>query len=152
MVELDDIDKGVLREVQGNLPVVSRPFLPSAQRLGITEEEFLRRVGLLIKAGTIRKLGLRIDSARVGFASTLVALKTAPEKVEKVAGQLNAFEGVTHNYQREHGYNLWFTVIERDEAKLRETLERIEKEVEHEDMLNLPMKRRFKIDVRFEIR
>lgn len=151
-MELDEIDKGVLREVQRDLPIVSRPFLSSAQRLGITEEEFLRRVALLVKSGAIRKLGLRIDSAKVGFASTLVALKTAPGEVEKAAEQLNAFEGVTHNYQREHEYNVWFTVIERDEAKLRETLERIGREVEHEEMLNLPVKRKFKIDVRFEIR
>src|SRR3990172_3106888 len=151
-MELDEIDKGVLREVQGDLPIVSRPFLPSAQRLGMTEEEFLRRVALLVESGAIRKLGLRIDSAKVGFASTLVALKAAPEKVETVAEQLNAFDGVTHNYQREHEYNIWFTVIERDETKLRETLGRIEKEVEHEEMLDLPVKRKFKIDVRFEIR
>ncbi len=152
MEKLDEIDKKILRELQGNLPIVERPFLEVAKKAGIAEEEFFSRVKKLIKAGIIRKFGLRIDSKKVGFASTLVAMKVAEDKIDAVAEQLNGYESVTHNYARDHEYNLWFTVIDRDERALNETLERIKREVEHEEMLNLSMLRKFKINVKFDIR
>ncbi|MDI6654436.1 MAG: AsnC family transcriptional regulator [Candidatus Hydrothermarchaeota archaeon] len=152
MEKLDEIDKKILREMQGNLPIVKRPFLEAAKKIGICEEEFFSRVKKLIEAGIIRKFGLRIDSKKAGFASTLVAMKVPKEKLEEIAEQLNSYESITHNYARDHEYNLWFTVIERDEEALKKTLERIGREVEHEEMLNLPVLRRFKIDVKFEIK
>ncbi|MBI5253356.1 MAG: AsnC family transcriptional regulator, partial [Euryarchaeota archaeon] len=77
MEKLDEIDKKILREMQGNLPIVKRPFLEAAKKVGITEENFFSRVKKLIEKGIIRKFGLRIDSRKVGFASTLVAMKVA---------------------------------------------------------------------------
>ncbi|MFQ5816041.1 MAG: Lrp/AsnC family transcriptional regulator, partial [Candidatus Hydrothermarchaeaceae archaeon] len=73
-------------------------------------------------------------------------------KLDAVAEKLNVIESVTHNYARDHEYNLWFTVIERDEDALKETLQRISEEVEYEDMLNLPVLQKFKINVRFNVR
>ncbi|MFH1774483.1 MAG: AsnC family transcriptional regulator [Methanobacteriota archaeon] len=152
MEKLDEIDKKILREMQGNLPVVKRPFLEAAKKIGICEEEFFSRVKKLIEAGIIRKFGLRIDSKKAGFASTLVAMKVSKEKLEEIAEQLNSYESITHNYARDHEYNLWFTVIERDKMVLNETLKRIAREVEHEEMLNLPVLHKFKIDVKFKIK
>jgi DNA-binding Lrp family transcriptional regulator len=152
MEKLDEIDKKILREMQGNLPVVKRPFLEAAKKIGICEEEFFSRVKKLIEAGIIRKFGLRIDSKKVGFASTLVAMKVPKEKLEEIAEKLNSYESITHNYARDHEYNLWFTVIERDKRVLNETLKRIAREVEHEEILNLPVLRKFKIDVKFKIK
>mgnify|MGYP005856804703 CR=1 FL=1 len=79
-------------------------------------------------------------------------MKVAEDKIDAVAEQLNSYESVTHNYAREHEYNLWFTVIDKDEKALNKTLERIGREVEHEEMLNLPVLRKFKINVKFDIR
>lgn len=152
MEKLDEVDKKILRELQGNLPIVERPFLEAAEKVGIAEEEFFSRLKKLIEAGIIRKFGLRIDSKKVGFASTLVAMKVAKDRIDAVAEQLNSYESITHNYARDHEYNLWFTVIDKDEKALNETLERIKREVEHEEMLNLPVVRKFKIDVKFDIR
>ncbi|MBI5254146.1 MAG: Lrp/AsnC family transcriptional regulator [Euryarchaeota archaeon] len=152
MEKLDGIDKKILRELQGNLPIAKRPFLEAAKKVGIAEEDFFSRVKKLIEKGIIRKFGLRIDSRKVGFASTLVAMKVAKHRIDAVAEQLNSYESITHNYARDHEYNLWFTVIDRDEKELGETLERIKREVEHEEMLNLPVLRKFKINVKFDIR
>lgn len=151
-MELDDIDKRILVELQGNLPVVRRPFKEIADRIAISEDEFFTRVKRLTKGGIIRKFGLRIDSQKVGFKSTLIAMKVAPERLEETAARLSGYDFVTHNYARDHEYNLWFTVIERDESALKTAIERIEKEVEYEDMLDLPVKRKFKINVRFKIK
>lgn len=151
-MELDDVDKKILRELQGDLPVVKRPFLEVADRAGISESEFFERVERLTKEGIIRKFGLRIDSRKVGFKSTLVAMKVAGEMLEETAARLSEYEFVTHNYARDHEYNLWFTIIEKDENALREAIEKIKKEVEFDDLLDLPVLRKFKINVRFDIK
>ncbi len=151
-MQLDEVDKAILRELQGNLPVVSRPFESLAQRVGISEAEFFSRAQRLIEQDVIRKFGLRIDSRKVGYASTLVAMKVEKERVDEVAEKLNAYEEVTHNYAREHEYNLWFTLIAESEARLEELLEEIKREVKPLDLLNLPVLRKFKINVKFEIK
>lgn len=151
-MELDDIDRKILVELQGNLPVVKRPFKEVAGRATISEDEFFTRVERLIKGGIIRKFGLRIDSEKVGFKSTLIAMKVVPERLEETANRLSGYDFVTHNYARDHEYNLWFTVIERDESALKAAIERIEREVGYEDMLDLPVQKKFKIDVRFKIK
>jgi len=151
-MELDDIDKKILVELQGDLPVVKRPFKEIADSVAISEDEFFTRVKRLQKEDIIRKFGLRIDSEKVGFKSTLIAMKVVPERLEETADRLSGYDFVTHNYARDHEYNLWFTVIERDESALRKAIERIEREVEYDDMLNLPVRRKFKIDVRFDIK
>lgn len=151
-MELDDIDKRILVELQGDLPVVKRPFKEIADSVAISEDEFFTRVKRLQKEDIIRKFGLRIDSEKVGFKSTLIAMKVIPERLEETADRLSGYDFVTHNYARDHEYNLWFTVIERDESALRKAIERIEREVEYENMLDLPVRRKFKIDVRFDIK
>jgi DNA-binding Lrp family transcriptional regulator len=149
---MDAVDKAILRELQGDLPIVKRPFQEIASRIGITEAELLSRVNNLIHEGIIRKFGLRIDSRKVGYASTLVAMKVPPERLDEAAARLNRNPNVTHNYAREHEYNLWFTIIARNREELQKTLEEIGREVEHEDMINLPTRRKFKINVKFQVR
>ncbi len=149
---LDEKDKAILRKLQGNLPVVKEPYAALAVDIGITENEFFTRIKGLMDEGLIRKFGLRIDSKKLGFASTLVAMRVAPEKLDTVAKKLSDIESVTHNYARDHNYNLWFTVIEKDERTLQDTLDRISRDMEHEEMLNLPVLRKFKINVRFNVR
>lgn len=151
-MELDDIDRKILAELQGNLPVTKRPFKAIADSASISEDEFFERARRLMDSGIIRKFGLRIDSQKVGFKSTLVAMKVAPERLEETANKLSEYEFVTHNYARDHEYNLWFTIIERDADALRAAIERVGREVECEDMLDLPVLRKFKINVRFKIK
>ncbi len=151
-MELDDVDKKILRELQGNLPVVKQPLLEVAERIGIGEDEFFDRVKHLTGVGIIRKFGLRVDSKKVGFKSTLMAMKLAPEKLDETAAKLSGYDFVTHNYARDHEYNLWFTIIEKDETALKEAIEKIKREVEFDDLLDLPVLRKFKINVRFDIK
>ena len=151
-MELDDTDRDILRELQGNLPVVREPFREAAEKIGITEDDFFKRVARLTEEGIIRKFGLRIDSKKVGFKSTLMAMKVKPEKLDETAARLSEYEFVTHNYARDHEYNLWFTIIEKDEIALKEAIEKIKKEIEFDELLDLPVLRKFKINVRFDIK
>lgn len=150
-MELEEIDKKLLRVLQKDLPVVKEPFAEIARSIGISEDEVFSRIKRLSEKGIIRKFGLRIDSKKAGFASTLVAMKVPESEIDDVAERVNQFEGVTHNYARDNEYNLWFTVIEKDEGALNETLKAIERKFPHVEMINLPVLKKFKIDVRFKI-
>ena len=112
------------------------------------EEEVIARIAKLRQAGIIRRLGASIDSRRVGFVSTLLAAKVPEEEFETVVEIINACAGVTHNYERRHEYNVWFTLI----APSVEEKERIIGQLREKagvEILELPAKKIFKIRVDF---
>lgn len=152
-VELDEIDKQLLQLTQDEFSIMKRPWKELGNRLKITEEEVLLRLKRLCIKGVIRKIGPILNTRKLGLsASTLIAMKVPEEKIEQVASIINEYESVSHNYQREHEYNLWFTVRTSDEKKLRRTIEEIKRRTEIPDanILDLPTLRVFKIDVRFQ--
>lgn len=152
-VELDEIDKQLLQLTQDEFSIMKRPWKELGNRLKITEEEVLLRLKRLCNKGVIRKIGPILNTRKLGLsASTLIAMKVPEEKIEQVASIINEYESVSHNYQREHEYNLWFTIRTSDEKKLRRTIEEIKRRTEIPDanILDLPTLRVFKIDVRFQ--
>lgn len=152
-VELDEIDKQLLQLTQDEFSIMKRPWKELGNRLKITEEEVLLRLKRLCIKGVIRKIGPILNTRKLGLsASTLIAMKVPEEKIEQVASIINEYESVSHNYQREHEYNLWFTVRTSDEKKLRRTIEEIKRRTEIPDanILDLPTLRVFKIDVSFQ--
>lgn len=152
-VELDEIDKQLLQLTQDEFSIMKRPWKELGNRLKITEEEVLLRLKRLCNKGVIRKIGPILNTQKLGLsASTLIAMKVPEEKIEQVASIINEYESVSHNYQREHEYNLWFTIRTSDEKKLRRTIEEIKRRTEIPDanILDLPTLRVFKIDVRFQ--
>lgn len=152
-VELDEIDKQLLQLTQDEFSIMKRPWKELGNRLKITEEEVLLRLKRLCNKGVIRKIGPILNTRKLGLsASTLITMKVPEEKIEQVASIINEYESVSHNYQREHEYNLWFTVRTSDEKKLRRTIEEIKRRTEIPDanILDLPTLRVFKIDVRFQ--
>jgi DNA-binding Lrp family transcriptional regulator len=152
-VKLDKIDKELLQLLQDEFPVEKRPLAKLGKRLGITEEEVLARVKRLSSDGVIRKLRSILDAQKVGScSSTLMAMKVPEEKMEEVASIVNEYMSVTHNYQREHDYNLWFTVTTCGGKDLRTTVEEIKRRtgIPDSDILDLPTTQVFKVDVRFK--
>ena len=113
------------------------------------ENEVLKRIGKLRRAGIIRRIGASIDSRRVGFTSTLLAARVPREKFDSVVKIINACPGVTHNYERRHAYNVWFTLI-ASSAEDKERIIRGLKKKTGVEILELPAKRIFKIRVDFK--
>jgi len=114
----------------------------------------MERLNRLSKRGVIRKIGPALDAGRIGLrASTLIAMKVPEDRIETVAKMISKDRGVSHCYEREHEYNLWFTIAARDEHELENTLEEMRRgaDVSGGDVLNLPSVRNFKIDVRFQL-
>jgi siroheme decarboxylase len=147
---MDTIDKKLLNLLQREYPLVKQPYAALAESLDISELEILGRVDALCKRTIIRKIGASVAPRTVGHTTTLVAASVKPDKLDHVANAVSAYPEVTHNYGREHEFNLWFTLVCRDRAEI----ERICGEVKQMDgvaeLLELPATHLFKLDVFFD--
>ncbi len=137
----------LLDRLQSGFPLVARPYQALAEEMGVTQGCILKAIRWLSAQGTIRRLGASFDSPSLGYASTLCALRVPEERLEEVAALINTYPGVTHNYLREHDYNLWFTLTAASAEKLEELMREIRARSGVEEMLDLPALKTFKIDV-----
>ncbi len=148
---LSEFDKRLLNIVQSDIPLVPRPFAALAERLGADEGTVIERLRFLKDNGFIRRIGPFFDSARLGYVSTLVALAVEADKLPAVAAAVNAFPGVTHNYEREGAYNLWFALLTPDMAAQEKVLAVVAALPGVTGMLNLPAVKKYKVNVRFTL-
>jgi len=150
---MDKIDSQILQELQYNFPLSERPYEVIAERLEISKEEIWNRVQMMLDKGVIRRMGASFDSNKLGFRSTLAAVSVAPELVDRAAEIIGRFYEVTHSYLRNDVFNIWFTLIAIDDNRIENILEQIRKSLslERSKVLNLPMKRLFKLDARFRV-
>lgn len=148
---MDSIDKNILNIIQKEFPVVAEPFKAVAEKVGITEDEVLERISRLKQEGIIRRIGAVFDSKKMGFASTLCAARVPEEKLKAFAEVVNSYAGVTHNYRRNHEYNVWFTFIASDEGTLEKSLAEIRERTGVMDIISMTAARTFKIDASFEL-
>jgi len=107
MPELDLTDRQILNALQGSLQLTERPFAAIAEEVGISEDEALRRAQALRDAGVLRHISPIFDVFRIGYKSALIAFAVDPARLDKAAAVISADPGVSHNYAREHHFNLW---------------------------------------------
>ena len=148
---MDEADRKILNMLQRSFPLAIDPYRVLAERAGTDEEDFLERVRSLKKQGIIRRIGAVFDGAGVGFASTLCAAKVPVERLEQFTAVVNAYQGVTHNYLRDHEYNVWFTFIGSTQEAIEGSLSGISNQTGITDIVSMPVKRRFKVDTRFNL-
>ena len=110
-----------------------------------------QRVEHLLDQGVIRRLGASFDSQKLGFSSTLAAVRVGPDSVDRAAEVIGRYPEVTHSYLRDHEFNIWFTIIAADGGRIETILREVHTELllKPSDVLNLPKKRTFKLDARF---
>lgn len=148
---MDKIDRVILNRIQSDFPITSRPYATLSSELGLPESEVLSRVGELKAKGVIRRIGANFVPGKLGYVSTLCAARVPEDKIDKFAEVVNRYPGVTHNYLRNHAYNVWFTFIAPSMAEIEESLARISEETDVADILNLPATRVFKIRAHFNL-
>jgi DNA-binding Lrp family transcriptional regulator len=148
---MDDLDKKILGLVQEDFPLVPQPYAVIGEKVGCSEEEAFRRVRAMKRTGLIRRIGANFDSRKLGYVSTLVAMRVPQKDVEHVAVLVSSYPEVTHNYQREDSVNLWFTLIAESKNRLEQILQEIEQRFPGVEILNLPAKKVFKLKVRFDL-
>ncbi|MGB7911138.1 MAG: AsnC family transcriptional regulator [Desulfobaccales bacterium] len=147
---LDDLDRAILNEIQSSFPIVSRPYAEVGVRVGADEEQVLGRVRNLMESGVIRRLGANFTSRKLGYTSTLCAARVPPERLERFVEVVNRYPGVTHNYLRQHHFNVWFTLIAESPARLEQILAEISGSSGVE-VLSLPAQEIYKIKVDFPL-
>jgi DNA-binding Lrp family transcriptional regulator len=151
MQKLDPTDSAILNRIQSDFPITSRPFLTVADELELTEKDVLERVARLKADGIIRRIGGNFVPGKLGFVSTLCAARVPTDKIDNFAEIVNCYPGVTHNYQRDNTYNVWFTFIAPSREEIEDNLRQIIKDTGVEDILNLPATKVFKIRAEFEV-
>jgi len=149
-MRMDNIDRSILRIIQTTFPFDRRPYKKIAEDTGISEEEALGRIERLKSSGIIRRIGAIINPRRIGWVSTLCAADVKPGMIETYASVVNAFPEVTHNYVRVGSPNCWFTIIAPDEKRCKDIIHEISSMLGIE-LIDLPARRVFKIDVQFRL-
>ncbi|MBN1383001.1 MAG: AsnC family transcriptional regulator [Deltaproteobacteria bacterium] len=146
---MDAIDKKILNLIQKEFPVVPEPFKLLAEKISVTEDEVLERVKKLKEEGIIRRIGAVFDPKTLGFSSTLCAARVPEAAMKQFVETVNACPGVTHNYRRNHAYNVWFTFIAPSEDAIKQAIEDIKRRTGIKDIMTMKARRTFKINARF---
>jgi DNA-binding Lrp family transcriptional regulator len=152
-VPLTDWDRRLLNLLQSRFPLEERPFAAIAAEAGATEDEVLERTQWLLENRIVREITPIFDTTALGYNSMLVAAKVDPESPHRAAAVINEHPGVSHNYLRNHDFNLWFTIATPPDSKLGldGTLELLARLSGAESMRQLPTLTMFKINMNLEM-
>jgi siroheme decarboxylase len=152
-IALDDLDKRLLNLMQGQFPIAPRPYQHVAAEAGIPEAEVMARVQYLLDERIIRQVTPIFDTRALGYASMLVAAKVDPENPWRAANIINEHPGVSHNYLRNHEFNIWFTIATEPDSPLglEGTLEALAELAGAESVRQLPTLKLFKIRMDLEM-
>ena len=152
-IPLDDTDKRLLNLMQGRFALTTRPFEHVAALAGIPAEEVMARVRRLLDKRIIREITPIFDTRALGYSSMLVAAKVDPEYPHRAAQIINGHPGVTHNYLRDHDFNLWFTIATEpgSELGLQGTLAVLGERTGAHSIRQLPTLKLFKIRMDLEM-
>lgn len=123
--QIDETDRKLLNDIQWVFPLVDRPYQEMGKNYGITEQEVMRRIAGLKKLGLIRQINAIFDTRRLGYKSALIAFAVRPDKLDAVAEKINEHPGVSHNYERNHEYNMWFTLAVPPDSDMKDELDRM---------------------------
>jgi siroheme decarboxylase len=152
-VPLDESDRRLLNLMQGSFPIEPRPYARVAELGGFSEQHAMDRVQHLLDKRIVRQVTPIFDTRALGYSSMLVAAKVDPERPHRAAQVINAHPGVSHNYLRNHDFNLWFTIATEPDSKLGldGTLEVLAREAGAESVRQLPTLKLFKIRMDLEM-
>lgn len=149
--DFDPTDKKLLNILQSDFPLVQEPWKAIGEKAGISEQEVFDRVGVLKHKNVVRQVGAIFDTRRLGYTSTLVAMRFASDRLDAAAQYLNRHPGISHNYAREGQFNLWFTLAVPPGRSIPDEVETLARITGAEATRLLPTIRFFKIGVNFDM-
>jgi DNA-binding Lrp family transcriptional regulator len=152
-IPLDELDKRLLNLMQGSFPIATRPYQHVAAEAGIAEEDVIDRVQRLLEQRIIRQVTPIFDTRALGYSSMLVAAKVDPDNPWRAAKVINEHPGVSHNYLRNHDFNIWFTIATEPDSPLglERTLEVLAEIAGADSIRQLPTLKLFKIRMDLEM-
>jgi siroheme decarboxylase len=149
--QLEDADRELLNAVQWNFPIEPRPYAVLGERLGIDEAEVQARVARVKDVGVLRQLSAIFDTRALGYGSSLVAAKIEPDHIDDAAAVISRHPGVSHNYKRNHAYNLWYTIAVPPGDSLEEHIDVLHGESGALVTRKLPTLKLYKIGVKLDM-
>ncbi len=152
-IPLDELDKRLLNQMQGSFPIAPRPYQHVAAEAAVDEQEVMARVQHLLDERIIRQVTPIFDTRALGYSSMLVAAKVDPDNPWRAANIINEHPGVSHNYLRNHEFNIWFTIATEPDSPLGldRTLEVLAGIAGAESIRQLPTLKLFKIRMDLEM-
>jgi DNA-binding Lrp family transcriptional regulator len=123
--QLDSLDRQILNEIQWVFPLADRPYLEIGKKYNISEFHTMERIKSIRQLGYIRQINAIFDTRKLGYKSALVAFAITPNKIDFVANEINKHPGVSHNYERNHEYNMWFTLAVAPEQDMKAVLDKM---------------------------
>jgi DNA-binding Lrp family transcriptional regulator len=148
---LDSLDRKLLNLVQAEFPLTTEPYTDLGLRLGIDGDEVLHRIKQLKAKGIIRQISPVLDARSLGYQTTLVAMRVAESQLDTAARLIVEHPGISHGYERDHHFNLWFTLALPPEAGMEAELQKLSTLIGAEAMLELPVLKIFKIGAYFDL-
>ncbi|MBI4187465.1 MAG: Lrp/AsnC family transcriptional regulator [Chloroflexi bacterium] len=150
-MEFDSIDRKLLTLLQAEFPLTAEPYADLGQRLGIGEDEVVRRIKGLKAEGIVRQVSPVLDARHLGYDTTLVAMRVANGQMEKAEQVIINHPGVSHCYEREHHFNFWFTLAVPPAADMESELRKLTTPINAEAAFALPALKLFKINAVFDM-
>ena len=150
---MDELDKQILGLIQTEVPVVARPWAAVGAKLNVGETAIMQRIAALKTGRAIRQISAIFDTQSLGYESSLVACKCDPRREDEVAAIISAHPGVSHNYRRDHAFNLWYTLAVAPTSRfgLERTVEILHRQTGAESTRRLPTLHLFKIGVELDV-
>ncbi len=148
---MDQTSKDILNRIQADFPIHPRPYKILAQEIGMDEDQLIQQIERMKAKMLIRRIGGNFSPDRLGWFSTLCAARVEENKINLFTETVNAFSGVTHNYLRDHKFNIWFTFIASSKEEIEESLKTISQKTGVTGILNLPATHVFKIAANFKV-
>lgn len=143
-------DKLIINHLQDGIPVADEPFADIAALCGISQDEVVARIQRLLDEGYLSRFGPMYHAQELGGGLTLAAMKIPAEDFERVNQQVNSFDEVAHNYEREHELNMWFVLATKTPQGVAQTIAKIEQTTGY-PVYNMPKKEEFYVGLRFTL-
>lgn len=122
---MDELDRRIINELQGGLPISDYPYAEIAARFAITEQELIARIDSLLKRKILSRFGPMYHAERMGGSLSLATMQIPPGDFERVAEIVNTLPEIAHNYERDHRFNMWFVLATETPQAHAEALKKI---------------------------
>ncbi|MDP8011560.1 MAG: Lrp/AsnC family transcriptional regulator [Thermoplasmata archaeon] len=150
---MDEVDRKILIYIQNEFPIDDRPYLKIAKDLGLDEFEVMNRIINLYNLGYIKKIIPKLSKSYIEkYERALVSIKANEKDIVKVSEFINSFENITHNYLRDHHYNIWFTISGKNFEEILKQIKIITEKLEIDDYIILRSVKSLKLDTEFEVK
>lgn len=147
---MDDLDRRIINQFQGDIPVSDRPFADIAKQLNSSESEIMTRISFMLDDGLLTRFGPLYNIDKMKGVYSLCAMQVPENKFDSIADKINLFPEVAHNYQREHRLNMWFVLAAKSESALDQLIQDI-KAATGFDVFSFPKQREFYVNLKLDI-